>query len=147
VKRLSDILSDFRACGVFRVADDTPIKDLEELAKHHNYTFFFLDGAEIADKEEFLNHASAVLSFPDYFGNNWDAFEDCLTDMSWHKTDGYLILYDNFEAFAKHAPDQFKTALEILRDSIEFWRERKKPLFVLLRGHGEQLPELPSIAV
>jgi RNAse (barnase) inhibitor barstar len=145
VKRLPDILSDFRASGVFRLADDAPIKELEKLAKQYAYAFFLLDGADIHDKEQFLNRAAAVLSFPDYFGNNWDAFEDCLTDMSWHETGGFLIVFDRFEAFARHAPDQFKMALEILRDSVEFWRERKRPFFVLLRGHGEQLPGLPSV--
>jgi RNAse (barnase) inhibitor barstar len=147
VKNLPDILSDFRASGVFRLADDARIKELEKLAKQYTYTFFLLDGADIQGKEQFLNHAAAVLSFPDYFGNNWDAFEDCLTDMSWHETDGFVILYDHFEAFARHAPDQFKIALGILRDSTKFWREQRKPLFVLLRGLGEQGWELPSIAL
>ena len=147
MKRLPDILSDFRASGVFRLADDAPIKELEELAKQYSYAFFLLDGADIHDKRQFLNRTAAALSFPDYFGNNWDAFEDCLTDMSWHETDGFLILYDHFEAFAKHAPDQFKIALEILRDSTGYWRDQKKPLFVLLHGHGEQLPGLPSVAL
>jgi RNAse (barnase) inhibitor barstar len=146
VKNLPDILSDFRASGVFRLTDDAPIKELEELAKQYTYTFFLLEGAGIQGKEQFLNRASAVFSFPDYFGNNWDAFEDCLTDMSWHETDGFLILYDHFEAFAEHAPDQFKIALEILRDSASYWRDQRKPMFVLLRGHEEQRWELPSIA-
>ena len=146
MKNLPDILPDFRSSGVFRAPDDSPIKELERLAKQYKYKFFLLDGAEIRDKERFLNHAAAVLSFPDYFGNNWDAFEDCLTDMSWHETDGFLIVYDHFEILAQHAPDEFKIALEILRDSVEFWRERKRPFFVLLRGRGKQGLELPSVA-
>ena len=145
MKNLPEILPDFRASGLFRLSDDAPIKELERLAKQYHYKFFLLDGAEIRGKERFLNHAAAVLSFPDYFGNNWDAFEDCLTDMSWHETDGFLIVYDHFEAFAQHSPDQFKMALEILQDSVEFWRERERAFFVLLRGRGEQLPGLPSV--
>ena len=146
MKNLPDILPDFRSSGVFRAPDESPIEELEKLAKQYKYKFFLLDGAEIQGKERFLNHAAAVLSFPDYFGNNWDAFEDCLTDMSWHETDGFLIVYDHFEAFAQHSPDQFKMALEILRDSVKFWRERKRPFFVLLRGRGKQELELPSVA-
>ena len=26
---------------------------------------------------------SKALSFPDYFGWNWDAFDECITDLSW----------------------------------------------------------------
>ena len=145
MKNLPDILPDFRSSGVFRLPDESPIKELEKLAKQYRYKFFLLDGAEIRSKERFLNHAAAVLSFPDYFGNNWDAFEDCLTDMSWHETDGFVVLYDNVDTFAQNSPDQFKVALEIFRDIIEFWRNQEKPFFVVVRGHGEQLRELPSI--
>ncbi len=146
MKHLRDILPDFRTSGVYRLADDAPIKELEKLAKQYKYAFFLLDGAGIEDKERFLNRAATVLRFPDYFGNNWDAFEDCLTDMSWHETEGFLILYNHFEVFADHAPDQFKIALEILRDSADYWRDQRKPLFVFLRGHGKQEWELPSIS-
>jgi len=146
VKKLSDILSEYQMSGVFRLEDAASIKELEELAKQFSYSFFHLDGTNIDDKERFLNHAAAALRFPNYFGANWDAFEDCLTDMSWHETHGFVILYDHFETFAEHSPDQFKRALEILRDSANFWRDRRRPLFVLLRGDGRQVRELPSIA-
>jgi RNAse (barnase) inhibitor barstar len=134
VKKLPDIFSDFRASGVFRLEGDISTKKLEETIKQGGLAFFLLDGTKIHNKEQFLKEAAERLQFPDYFGANWDAFEDCLTDMSWHEADGYVILYDNFEAFAEHSPDQFHTALEIFKQSTEFWRDRKKALLVLVRG-------------
>ncbi|HTY24641.1 MAG TPA: barstar family protein [Desulfomonilaceae bacterium] len=147
MKKLSDILSEHQMSGVFRLEEAASIKELEELAKQFSYSFFLLEGTNIDGKERFLNHAAAALRFPDYFGGNWDAFEDCLTDMSWHESHGFVILYDHFETFAEHSPDQFKIALEILLDSANFWRDQRKPLFVLLRSDGRQALELPSISL
>ncbi len=146
MKRLLDILEDFQASGVFRLEGDISAKELEKTIEQYGLAFFLLDGTKINNKKQFLKEAAERLKFPDYFGANWDAFEDCLTDMSWHEADGFVILYDHFEIFATDSPDQFKMALEILRDSVDFWRDQTKPMLVLLRGHGGPLPELPSIA-
>jgi RNAse (barnase) inhibitor barstar len=37
----------------------------------------------IADKPDLLRHIAAKLNFPDYFGFNWDALDECLADLSW----------------------------------------------------------------
>lgn len=38
-----------------------------------------LDGAAIADWNSFHAQAKAVFGFPDFYGNNMDAFVDCLS--------------------------------------------------------------------
>jgi RNAse (barnase) inhibitor barstar len=145
LKRLLDVFKDFQTSGIFRLEGEISTEDLSQIAKQHGIAFFLIDGREINNKVQFLKKSALAMSFPDYFGANWDAFEDCLTDMSWHETDGFVILYDNIDTFAQHSPDQFKVALEIFRDTVEFWRNQGKPFYLVLRGHGEQLRELPSI--
>ena|SRR6266702_3866062 len=39
--------------------------------------------ASIASKEELLATLANRLCFPGYFGGNWDAFEECVRDLSW----------------------------------------------------------------
>lgn len=147
MKKLSDILRDVKASGVYVLEGSTSVGDVEKFAQGNGFAFFLLRGTEVRTKVDFLSSAAAALSFPDYFGNNWDAFEDCLTDMSWHEAPGYVLLLDEFEAFAEDSPDEFRTALEILKDSSVFWADRQKAFVVLLRGPSREKPELPVVGL
>jgi RNAse (barnase) inhibitor barstar len=144
--KLLDVFKDFKASGVFRLEGEISAEELSKIARQHGLAFFLIDGRKIKNKEQFLKDSAKAMNFPDYFGANWDAFEDCLTDMSWHEAKGFVILYDNMDSFAQHSPDQLKVALGIFRDTVEFWRSQKKMFFVVVHGQGGQLGELPSIA-
>ena len=39
--------------------------------------------ANITRKSTLLVSIATQLQFPDYFGENWDAFDECLRDLSW----------------------------------------------------------------
>jgi RNAse (barnase) inhibitor barstar len=145
VNKLSDIVEDVKASGVYLLESSAPAKDVEKFAHENGFAFFLLRGNEIRSKADFLSRAAADLSFPDYFGNNWDAFEDCLTDMTGHEAYGYVLLFDDFGPFAEHSPDEFHTALEILKDSAVFWADKQKTFVVLLRGPSREKPELPVV--
>lgn len=147
MKKLSDILESAEGSGVYLLAEDISAKDVEKLAQENGFMFFLLTGTQIRDKGDFLSRAAAALKFPDYFGNNWDAFEDCLTDMSWHESPGFVLLFEDFQGFAENSPDDFQTALEILKDSASFWAERQKAFVALLRGPSRQNPDLPVVGL
>lgn len=135
---LTSLLHNPEAAGVywFDPASAPRAQELEVKAVRQGLAFFPVAGQGIHSKEQFLDHFARALDFPDYFGGNWDAFEDCLTDLSWHDAPGYVILYGEFDAFAGQAPDQFEVALEILNAAVEFWRDQGKSMFVFLVGEG-----------
>ena len=46
-------------------------------------------------KQELLARLAQGLSFPDYFGENWDALIDCLSDLSWVQAPETIIDHAN----------------------------------------------------
>ena len=52
-------------------------------------TVVYLDGTKITDKQSFLKEIAITLEFPDWFGYNWDALEDCLRDLK----SKYLVIW------------------------------------------------------
>lgn len=131
--------------GVYRYKALTTPAELERLARTGNLVFLHIEGQKLARKEQFLNHAALAMHFPEYFGDNWDAFEDCLTDLSWLEGEGFVLLYDHTDTLAEHAPQHFDTLVEILREAAEFWHGQGKPLLALLRGKNT-IDGLPDIA-
>ena len=61
------------------------------------------------------------MEFPDYFGHNWDALEECLTDLEWLPAKGYIVLITDAAHVLSHDESEYETFLEILRDAGEAW--------------------------
>ncbi len=120
--------------GVWFLPTPLDPKALQSAAKRAGFAFFHVDGKNIGRKEQFLNHVAIALHFPKDFGHNWDAFEECLTDLEWVDADGYLILYDHIDGLLAEHPDQFETLVEIVRDAVASWKEDDVAMIVLLSG-------------
>jgi RNAse (barnase) inhibitor barstar len=145
VTTLSEILTKQGACGVYVVEGRVIPTVLKQLARKHGLAVFSLDGGKTRSKREFLDHAAKVLGFPDYFGKNWDAFADCLTDMSWAERSGFLITYTDCHQLAEQSPDEFDTAIEIFKEAAEIWKKEGNTFLVLLFGTAGHELGLPLI--
>jgi hypothetical protein len=104
-----------------------------------------LDGEAAGSRDGFFTEIARDLHFPDYFGRNWDAVYDCLTDFNWLPAEGYVVLLDGFGALAANAPDQWQIGLKVLREATDFWRPLRTPMFVLLYGPGDDAPGLSAL--
>ncbi len=127
-------LLDHEKGGVFYLPEHASPKDVQAAAKRAKFAYFHIEGKNIARKEQLLNHVATALRFPDYFGGNWDAMEECLTDMEWVDAPGYLIYYDHIDGLAQGHPDQLETFVEICRDAVSSWKDDGTPFVVLLSG-------------
>ncbi|MGB8337244.1 MAG: barstar family protein [Burkholderiales bacterium] len=134
MKKLKSLLVEKKQGGVYQLVSDETHTEIEKTAKAAKLAYFHIEGKKIEKKEQFLNHASVAMHFPEYFGGNWDAFADCLEDLSWHDAPGYVVLFDHYDGLASHAHGQFDTLLEIFHSATEYWKEQEKPMVVLLRG-------------
>ena len=121
----------------------------EQVLHHRGFPAEFaiavLDGTDAATRSGFFQAIACALDFPDYFGRNWDAVYDCLTDFNWLPAAGYVLVLDGFDQFATNEPEQWNIALKVLRDACAFWQPLSRSMLVLLYGPSELAPGVPSL--
>jgi len=104
-----------------------------------------LDGTAARTRAGFFQEMARVLHFPDYFGHNWDAVYDCLTDLSWLPAAGYVLVLDGFTRFATDEPEQWDIGLQVLRAACAFWQPLSRSMLALLYGSSELAPGVPAL--
>ena len=97
-----------------------------------------LDTSPCEGKESFLQACSDTFALPSWFGMNWDALVDCLSDLDVGESMGLLIVWRGWQALASAAPDEFAVALEVLADAAGRWESDGVPGAVLLVGGAPQ---------
>ena len=81
-----------------------------------------VDGRRCRTKAALLDEFARALEFAPHFGRNWDAFEDCLNDLSWLEADGYVIVVTSAHAvLAREEPDEYETFVSILDAAGREW--------------------------
>ncbi|MGH9514843.1 MAG: barstar family protein [Terriglobales bacterium] len=79
---------------------------------------------------------AAAFQFPDYFGENWDALDECLADLEWLPAAGYVLFVSNTVVALGEEPEkQFATFVSVLSGICEEWARANtpKPFHVLLQ--------------
>lgn len=130
---LHTVLTDPAAAGIYRVPTRLSVAVVTRRISSTDTRLALLSGNAITDKGMLLRVAADVLAFPPYFGRNWDAFADCLTDLSWLPAAGHAILYNNPARLIRQSPQDWATAVEIFGAAAERWRVAGVPFVVLLR--------------
>jgi hypothetical protein len=118
--------------GVYQIDEHERSLVLAGTAFPKNYTVAVLDGENAGSRAGFFTEIARALRFPDYFGHNWDAVYDCLTDPSILPDTGTVLLLDGFGHLAHNDPEQWATGLKVMQESCAFWQPLSSPLIVLL---------------
>ncbi|MDT3399223.1 barstar family protein [Streptomyces sp. B1866] len=85
----------------------------------------------VSDKAGLLAACARDLQLPDWFGRNWDALADCLTDLSWWGRPGsYLLRVRGWEEFRTAAPEAAATAAGIFAEAEAYWGGSDTPMTV-----------------
>ncbi|MDA0224691.1 MAG: barstar family protein [Proteobacteria bacterium] len=123
---------DTRLSGVYRTQSAAPARAAEGVLEVLRVP---LGG--VATRDALFERFRESLDFPDWFGANWDALEDCLDDFSWREDRSRLLLIDGWEPFAAGEAEAFAVLLEILAASGAFWAGQSRGFFVaLVDPHG-----------
>ncbi|WP_447985114.1 barstar family protein [Nitrospira sp. Nam74] len=78
-------------------------------------------GRKCRTKAGLLGEFPRVLNFPSYFEKNWDALEDCLTDLQWLPAPGYLFIITEADQVLPDHDDEYETFIKILEESGKVW--------------------------
>jgi hypothetical protein len=141
VNGLSELLSGAVPAAVYRwpVSGSTRRSDVDEAAAKADWRLYWLAGQQVTDSHELLQLCADTLAFPDWFGYNWDALYDCLTDLTWEApAAGHLVIYAGWQALAEEEPESLATALEIFKDAVGLWRDSPPPMAVLFPVSGSE---------
>jgi RNAse (barnase) inhibitor barstar len=129
---VANLLSDPAKAGVFHLDKDA--RQLAQSAAEAGLAAFRVDIGHAHDKEDFLEHLSETMRFPDWFGGNWDALADCLRDLSWLDAKGYVIILEKSKHFCASHRHEFDEAIDVLKEAARYWQSQGKPFWAFIGG-------------
>lgn len=81
-------------------------------------------GQKMRTFQGLFDEFGAALQFPDYFGENWPAFDECLTDLDWlgYSVPGYVVVVSHAsQLLADEATGQFEDLLLLFGRAAKEW--------------------------
>lgn len=101
----------------------------------------FVRGALCTTVTELFREISSALRFPVYFGWNWAAFDECITDLSWLKFSSLLIIVNDYDIIfsGEKRKDIAKAQLEAhLSIALDDWLSCGIPVEILVNDYCEK---------
>lgn len=133
---LTEILDDPARNGVYRLTNDLAaagaLADRPDVLR--------LDARRCPDKDDLLKALGEALSFPDYYGNNWDALEECLFDLSWW-AGPVIVLIEHANVLDRGV---LATLVDIWTEASAAWAEAGRICLLILSG-ADAVDTLPAI--
>ncbi len=133
MSKLGERLQDASRSGAYRATRAAHIVDAARGSS--------LEVVRIDAKQGVFDALARALEFPAWFGRNWDALEDCLTDLSWRAGEGHVLLLGGH---AELPADDLGVLVDVLRAAAGHWAGRGQPFFAVFvdPGHVLALPAL-----
>lgn len=131
-------LSDPTRSGVYRAGSAAAIR---EATRGTALDVVCIDLGAAGAKPGLLDAFARALAFPAWFGGNWDALEDCLSDLSWRQGGGHVLLIEGAGGVPQ---DDLGVLVDILGACADSWAARGRPFFCVFVGAKvrRDLPEL-----
>lgn len=111
---LPEVLARGLPPGVYRWRSADPVDDVRDDTERAGWSFVLLDTAEVTDKAGFLDVCATAFDLPRWFGRNWDALADSLSDRSTGRPE--VVLWDGWDDLAAGDLDALDVALQIFAE-------------------------------
>jgi RNAse (barnase) inhibitor barstar len=90
--------------------------------KKEGYYVGIIDGKKCFDIKSFLNEIGIAFKFPDYYGQNLSAFDECINDLDWIIENKYLLIIDNANSFIESKIEDKNYILNKLNEVSKEWK-------------------------
>lgn len=137
---LAALLAGHTPPGTYSWHSGRDVAEVRHTVEQAGWRFAHVDGPTARTRSGFLRAVGEALAFPHWYGQNFDALADCLSDVD--GGEGTVLLWDGWATLARSEPRAFSVALSVLGGRVE--AERGSRFAVLLRGEG---PDVPGVAL
>lgn len=77
----------------------------------------FVRGRKSRNVKSLFNEFSAALQFPYYFGENWNAFDECISDLDWLGCKFCVVVVFDAEQLLSDEEQDLNVLMRILQDA------------------------------
>ncbi len=97
--------------------------DFEDLRiQFPEYVVKVVDGSDCKNRSDLFIEFYRLFEFPAYFGRNWDALDECITDLEWMPGEGYVLVVKNADRLlSEETQDDYDIFIRTLKKSGEEW--------------------------
>ncbi|MFZ2973424.1 MAG: barstar family protein [Ferribacterium limneticum] len=126
-----NLLENASASGVFHLVA-TQQSTIETAAKQADFCVLKADIVRPASTQDVLLQLGTALDFPSWYGANFDALYDCLTDPDWRPAKGHVLFINGITRLRAAHPVDFATLIEVLQAAAEDRRKTHVPFWILI---------------
>ena len=137
------LLSKTDLAGIYHLPTDRRAA-IEKAARQLHFRQWHL---EIAPREKagaVLEQIGKVLHFPEWYGTNFDALHDCLTDPESLPGTGHILTINGSDNLRASDPEGFATLLEVFTTAADDLRQTGISLWILLDNPTPGIRSLPA---
>lgn len=109
-----------------------------------------LRGWQMRERSDVFSQFSALLQFPPYFSNSWNAFVDGVQDLNWLRARGFvLVILEAADVLRDADDDEYALLLSVLSSTGAAMSQPTEfraalPFHVVLQAAPQRAPELEA---
>jgi hypothetical protein len=128
-----DLDADLAGDRAFHLAKNSTVTlfwhaldDTADWLTEHGYQLVRLDATAWTAQADFHREVKVALDFPDYYGNNLNAFNDCLRDVAMYsygadrQATGTVLVFTGYDAFVRREPRTAAAILDIVANAARW---------------------------
>jgi len=109
---------------------------IEENGLSSRVGVYACDIGGVIDELMLFDKIAGSMKFPSYFGRNWDALDECLSDLEWLPTTGFVLVVRRCGTFWRNDPISIGRLIKTWLFCAQQWADQGTPFHLVLSLDG-----------